>query len=108
MAPILSKYKKLRNKIIQRNSEVLQELRLPELATEAFKNQPIGGESQTWNCSLELRVPYKSAALVSLVGQLRSLRTEACGFKLAYKCHRSTNPKQLQRRSPSHHGSKRV
>ena len=72
------------------------------------RSQLIGGESQTCNCSIELRVPCKSAVLVSLVGLLQLLRTEACGFKLAYKCHRSTNPKQLQRRSPSHHSSKRI
>ena len=37
MALVLSKYEKLRNRIIQRNSEVLQELRLLELAAQAFK-----------------------------------------------------------------------
>ena len=37
MALVLSKYEKLKNRIIQRNSEVLQELRLPELAAQVFK-----------------------------------------------------------------------
>ena len=37
MAPVLSKCEKLINRIIQRNSEVLQELQLPELAAQAFK-----------------------------------------------------------------------